>query len=175
MDKYQLVMIEIEVALSKVIKLGLDITTDYVKGPPKKKSKSKKKDETAIVAIDESMLDLFIDIPEEPEKPKKIKPKKEKDILMPSLGRDVPKDIALFEMQVSNFGSIDDLNNMKGQINEFALFLRRQLDDSNMVISYACREMHPYAAKLGSLIHIARAHPDDAIKRAKNLFNKKPK
>ena len=170
MDKYQLVLIEIEVALSKVVKLGLDITTNYVKGPPKKKNKSKKKEEPIIKATEEPVPDLF---PDTVEKPKAEKPKKPNEILVMSLGRKVPKDIALFEMQVSNFGAIEDLDNMKKQIAEFSLFLRRQIDDSNMVIGYACREMHPYAAKLCSLIHIARAHPDDAIKRAKNIFSKR--
>ena len=52
-----------------------------------------------------------------------------------------------------------------------SLYLERNIDDMNMLISYASREMHPLVAKLNSILHIARAHPDDALKRAKSITN----
>jgi hypothetical protein len=86
-------------------------------------------------------------------------------------GRLVPPDVAMFERTVNKYGCVDDLDNMRSQLSEFAFFLKRHLDDTNMVISMAAREMHPLIVRLMSLMHIARAHPNDALKRAKNILN----
>ena len=140
MDKYQLVLIEIEVALNSIIKMGLGITGTYAKGARKKKD---------------------------------VKQKTEAEIAATRALKEIPKDIELFEATINKYGCVNELDSLNPQLNEMTYYLKRQIDDTNMVIAYACREMYPLTAKLCSLMHIARAHPDDALKRAKNIMNRK--
>ena len=48
MEKYQLVQIEVEVALHKIIKMGLDITDIYTRGKPLKKDAKVEKSESIL-------------------------------------------------------------------------------------------------------------------------------
>jgi hypothetical protein len=137
MDKYQLVLIEIEIALNKVITMGLDNLDTYTR-PRKTKQKSKDGQEN-----DQEEFPFVV-----------VK----------------TADVSNFIRQSDRYASIDELGNLGPRINECSAFMRRHLDDNNLAISNAAREMYPLVTRLKSLMHIARAHPDSALKRAKNIL-----
>jgi Trm5-related predicted tRNA methylase len=137
MDKYQLVLIEIEIALNKVITFGLDNLDTYTR-PRKTKQKSKDGQEN-----DQEEFPFVV-----------VR----------------TADVSNFIRQSDRYASIDELENLSSRISECSAFMRRHLDDNNLAISNAAREMYPLVTRLKSLMHIARAHPDSALKRAKNIL-----
>jgi hypothetical protein len=133
MDKYQLVLIEIELALNKVITMGLDNLDLYTRPRGSKPERGKNQEEFPFVVVRTA-------------------------------------DVSNFVRQSDRYASIDELGNLGPRINECSAFMRRHLDDNNAAISNAAREMYPLVTRLKSLMHIARAHPDSALKRAKNIL-----
>ena len=134
MDKYKLVLIEIEVALNKVITLGLDNLDTYTRPRASKKDKPPPEQaEFSFVVIRQANVTNFI-------------------------------------RQADRYASIDELENLGPRLSECSAFMRRHIDDNHSGIAMVAREMYPLVTRLKNLLHIARAHPDSAIKRAKDIL-----
>ena len=132
MDKKQLALIEIEVALGIVIKSGMNTLDTY------RKPRTPKKDVTDEKFVPHS--EIF-------------------------------KEIKNFKTAIFDYSQIDDLNDLGKKISKLSHFTRSYLDDQNLIISMAAREMHPRLSKLKSLINLSLSYPDEVIRRAKTIMN----
>jgi hypothetical protein len=151
MDKYQLVLIEVEVSLSKVIAAGIHRIDELTR--PKKANKKKKK-----VEGEEQ---------KEAEDPASEHIEDEKGF--------VPRTPIIFNFvnDLDKYASLDDLDMLHSKLINCAAFVRRHIDDLNSAIAIVSREIYPLILQLKNLLHIARAHPESALKRAKEIL--KPK
>jgi hypothetical protein len=151
MDKYQLVLIEVEVSLSKVIAAGIRRIDELTR--PKKANKKKKK-----VEGEEQ---------KEAEDPASEHIEDEKGF--------VPRTPIIFNFvnDLDKYASLDDLDMLHSKLINCAAFVRRHIDDLNSAIAIVSREIYPLILQLKNLLHIARAHPESALKRAKEIL--KPK
>ncbi len=151
MDKYQLVLIEVEVSLSKVIAAGIRRIDELTR--PKKSNKKKKK------AEGEEETEVKDPASEHIEDENGFVPR--------------THVIANFVNDLDKYASLDDLDMLHNKLINCAAFVRRHIDDLNAAISIVSREIYPLILQLKNLLHIARAHPDSALKRAKEIL--KPK
>ena len=151
MDKYQLVLIEVEVSLSKVIAAGIRRIDELTR--PKKSNKKKKK------AEGEEETEVKDPASEHIEDENGFVPR--------------THVIANFVNDLDKYASLDDLDMLHNKLINCAAFVRRHIDDLNSAIAIVSREIYPLILQLKNLLHIARAHPDSALKRAKEIL--KPK
>jgi hypothetical protein len=151
MDKYQLVLIEIEVSLSKIIAAGI-CRVDELTRPRKANKKKKEVEGEEQIEVEDSAL-LHVE--------------DEKGF--------VPRTpvTANFVNDLDKYASLDDLDSLHSKLINCAAFVRRHIDDLNAAISIVSREIYPLIVQLKNLLHIARAHPESALKRAKEIL--KPK
>ena len=66
---------------------------------------------------------------------------------------------------------VTDLDNLKIHLEEYCKFLAGLKESNNLILYETAYELLPKTQKLLSLMHIYKAHPDDAIKRAHNIVN----
>ncbi len=151
MDKYQLVLIEVEVSLSKVIAAGIRRIDELTR--PKKSNKKKKK------AEGEEETEVKDPASEHIEDENGFVPR--------------THVIANFVNDLDKYASLDDLDMLHNKLINCAAFVRRHIDDLNSAIAIVSREIYPLILQLKNLLHIARAHPESALKRAKEIL--KPK
>lgn len=156
MDKYQLVLIEIEVSLSKIIAAGIRRVDELTR--PKKTNKKKKKVESEEQTEVESEEQTEVE-DQDVEDEKGFVPR--------------TPIIANFVKDLDKYASLDDLDMLHNKLINCAAFVRRHIDDLNSAISIVSREIYPLIVQLKNLLHIARAHPESALKRAKEIL--KPK
>ena len=81
------------------------------------------------------------------------------------------KEIKNFKTAIFDYSQINDLSDLGKKINILSRFTRSYLDDQNLIISMAAREMHPRLSKLKSLINLSLSYPDEVIRRAKTIMN----
>lgn len=84
---------------------------------------------------------------------------------------DIPKYITDAYERSYALSVVLDIQNLKEAVQGYCEFLTRLKESDNAVLHDAAYDLLPRAQKLLSLIHIHRAHPDDAIKRANAIIN----
>ena len=84
---------------------------------------------------------------------------------------EMPKYILEVVEEASSLSVVSELSEIKENIRSYCEFLKRLKDSDNATLHETAYDLYPKAQKLLSLIHIHRAHPDDAIKRANLIIN----
>lgn len=85
----------------------------------------------------------------------------------------IPEGVVEAYDQSAILSRVSDIQNLKAVINAYITFLETLKISPHLVLFDLGYELTPKCQKLISLIHIHRAHPEDAIKRANLILNPK--
>lgn len=165
MERHEYALIKIEEAFSKLTSAFDDRILKEIKGEERKNMEAHVERERKKTEKRKALIAEGLPIPDDLKRKKQSRESK--------IFKMVPDWLTDTHERSFELSMVRDIKDLKSVVTEYAKFLQELKDGTNDDLSGMAWDLIPKAQKILSLLHIHRANPEDAIKRATNLMEPK--